>query len=69
MDWTDGLDRWTRLVDCESDTYPEQFCTEKGLLHWLVSLLSESPWRMRTMKIRNSYGVICHQKRHIFLNQ
>ena len=55
VDWTDGLGWWNGLVDCKSDTYPEQFHTENpSLLHWLVSLLyfpTESPWGMRRMKI------------------
>ena len=38
VDWTDGLvDWWNGLVDCKSDTYPEQFHTEKPKFTALVS--------------------------------
>ena len=37
VNWTDGLDWWNGLVDCKSDTYPEQFHTEKPKFTALVS--------------------------------
>ena len=41
-----------------------------SLLHWLVSLsyfLTESPLGAWRMKVWKSYGMICHQKRLIFV--